>query len=238
MKAGSAWIAGLLASADERDAKPDRRPARRRGREIGERGGGLLARAFERVDPQIERRARRQRRTLRGALVAEGAREMRIEPFGIVAGHPGRRAVEARRLEPRALFVGERRRRMRAPVGKPRDRRGIEIAFEPQHAEHHRARRVGAHDECRGSLAAQRVVGQPGDGGAVAGAGEAVGEAPVLQRIGSRAPPCRDIGQHLDGGGDARGGGHAPELGGTRAPFNRTVGPPPPRARRSGWRRR
>ena len=178
------------------------------GRKIGKLGERLLARRLERVDAQVERRARGQRRAFRDALVAEGRGKLRIEPFRIVARDPRRRAVEARGIEPRALRFGERRRRKAAAVGQVRDRAEVELAFQPQHAEQRRARRALAHDEGRRRLAAQRVVEQPGNGGAVAGTGEAMREPPVLERVGGRPPPRFDVGQHLDGGGDARSRRH------------------------------
>ena len=51
---------------------------------------------------------------------------------------------------------------------------------------------------------AQRVVDQAGDRGAVARAGEAMREAPVLQRVGRRPAARSDIGENLDGGGKPR----------------------------------
>ncbi len=201
---------GVLGVGRERDAKPDRRPARRLRIEVGERGGGLVALALERIDAQIERRAARQRRALGGALLAERAGEMRIEPFGIVAGDRRRRAVEARGIEPGALVVAQRRRRKARAVGEPRDRRRIELALEPQHAEQHGARALIAHDIGARRPPAQRVVDEAGDRGAVAGAGEAVRKPPVLERIGGRPPPRLDIGDDLDGGREAGAGRHKP----------------------------
>ncbi len=118
------------------------------GDELGERLGRLFARRLERVDAKIERRARRQRGAFFGTLFPEGAGEMRFEPFRIVAGNPGRRTVETGGVEPRAFGIGERRRCEPAAIGKPCDRGGVQLAFEPQHAEQHRARRVIGHDEC------------------------------------------------------------------------------------------
>src|SRR5262249_53483883 len=54
----------------------------------------------------------------------------------------------------------------------------------------------------------QCVEHQSPDGGAVAGAGEPMGKPPVLQGIARRPTMTLDIGQHLDGGGQARSGGH------------------------------
>ena len=45
---------------------------------------------------------------------------------------------------------------------------------------------------------------------AVARAGEAVREAPVLHRVGGRTAAAFDVGENFDGGGDAGGGSHAP----------------------------
>ena len=107
------------------------------------------------------------------------------------------------------LVVGQRLGREARAVGEPRNRLDIEPALARQHAEQHRARRVGAHDPGGRGLAAQRVVDEPGDRGAVAGAGEAMRQAPVLQRLRGRTAARLDIGEDLDGGGEARGGGHA-----------------------------
>ena len=190
------------------DPQAGRRPARRLGREIGERLGRLVAGGLERVGAEIERRAGRQRRALLGALVAEHAGEIRIEPFGIIAEHVRRRAREIGGGEPAALGVGQRRRRITAAVGEPRHGVDIEAALANQHAEQRRARRVFAHEIGRRGAAAQRVIDKAGDAGAIAGAGEAVREAPVLQRVGRGPSPRADIGEHFDRGGEPRAGGH------------------------------
>ena len=58
-------------------------------------------------------------------------------------------------------------------------------------------------------LAAQRVVDETGDGGAVGRTGEAVRQAPILEHI-RRQPAARlDLGENLDGGGQTGGGCHA-----------------------------
>ena len=164
----------------KRNAQAHRRPLRRYRAKIGECSVcRRLALAFERVDPQVERRAARQRGAFGGALIAEHARERRIEPFGIVAGDPRRRAGEVGCIEPCALLVTQRGGRKACAVGKARDCGGVELAFEAEHAEHDRARRVGAHHEGGRGLAPQRVVDEPRDRGAVAGAGKAVRQAPA-----------------------------------------------------------
>src|SRR4029077_2611761 len=119
-----------------------------------------------------------------------------------------------RRLRQRAvaqallLRLAQGRGREARAVGEPRDRADVHAALEPQHAEQHGARRVLAHQESRRRLAAQRVIGDARDGGAVARAGEAVREAPILERVRRRTASRLDIGHHLDGGGEACGGCH------------------------------
>ena len=72
------------------------------------------------------------------------------------------------------------------------------------------------HEPASRGLPAERVVDEARDGGAVLRAGEAVGQAPVLEGVGRRPAAGLDIAQDLDGGGEARGGCHrntTPELG-------------------------
>ena len=68
--------------------------------------------------------------------------------------------------------------------------------------------RVVAHQIGGRGAAAQRVIDQAGDAGAVAGAGEAVRQAPVLQRVGGRPPARLDVGQNFDCGGKPRARRH------------------------------
>src|SRR5205085_2623248 len=84
------------------------------------RASGLIASRFQRVGAKVERRAGGQRRTLLGALVAEHAGEMRIEPFRIIASHVRRRAGKIGGSKPRAFGLGQRRRGMAGAVGQPR----------------------------------------------------------------------------------------------------------------------
>ena len=67
------------------DAKPDRRPSRRLGVEMGKLRQRVFARADKRIDPQVERRTARQRWAFGRPLVAEDPRQIRIEPFRIIA---------------------------------------------------------------------------------------------------------------------------------------------------------
>ena len=207
MKAGSAWIAGLLARRRPRCAGPSGDQRAGCALQFGERSRGLLALGLQRVDAQIERRARGERRALLGPLVAERRGELRVEPFGIIASDMRRRAVE---IVPRERARVRRRvsgaRRKARAIGELRDRLGIEAALARQHAEQHGARRLRAHDPGGGGLAAQRVVDEPRDRGAIARAGEAMRQAPVLQRLRGRAAARLDVGENLDGGGKTRGG--------------------------------
>ena len=97
---------------------------------------------------------------------------------------------------------------MARAVGKPRHRIDIEAALADQHAKRHAARAVVAHHEGRRCLPPERVVDEARDGGPVAGAGEAVRQAPVLQRIGRRTTPRADVGENFDGSRKACAGGH------------------------------
>ncbi len=198
----------VLGVGAELDPQAGRRPARRLGRKVGERLGRLVAGGLERIGAKIERRAGRQRRALLGPLVAEHAGEIRIEPFRIIAEHMRRRAGEIGGGEPAALGVGQRRRRIAAAVGEPRHGVDVEPALANQHAEQRGARRVFAHQVGRRGAAAQRVIDKARDAGAIAGAGEAVREAPVLQRVGRGPSPRADIGEHFDRRGKPRAGSH------------------------------
>ncbi len=164
----------------------------------------VLARAEKRIDPHIERRAAGERGAFRGAFVTEDPRQIGIEPFRIVARDMGRRAGE-RAAKRRRLRCRQRRGRVARAVAQRRDRRDIEPALAMQHADQHRARARLAHEPGGRRFAAQRVVDQAGNRGAVAGAGKAMRQAPILERIGRRPPPRFDIGKNLDGCGKTAG---------------------------------
>ena len=189
----------ILGVGPEHDAQSERRPARRRRAQMRERGRNPLAIGLERIDAQIERRAAGERRALLRPLRAEHFGEMRVEPFRIVAGDPGRRACKRGAFERRALGRLERRRRMAGTVAQARDRLHVELALQPQHAEHQVARPLPAHEKSRRSLAAERVIDDARDGGAIAGAGETARQAPGLERVGRRPALRLDLGQDLDG---------------------------------------
>ena len=156
--AGSAWIAGLFDSAARRMRRPQGDQRVGSGARSASIAAACVALALERVDAQVERRARGERGALLRALVAEGAGEGGIEPFRIIAGDMRRRGGEIAGREPRALVLAQRLRREARAVGELADRLGIEPALAPEHAEHGGARRLGAHQIRARGAPAQRVV--------------------------------------------------------------------------------
>ena len=138
------------------------------------------------------------------------ARKIRIEPIRIVALRhaPARR----RACRPSSAVVsasvsgaGAKRAPLHsasiAATSSPRSRRSMPIST---------ARGLClAHEPGRRGLAAQRVIDEAGNGGAIAGAGKAMREAPILERIGRRTPPRFDVGKNLDGGGKSGRRRHA-----------------------------
>ena len=175
---------------------------------MGERGGRDLAFRLECVDPQIERRTSCKRGALCGTLLAEHPGKLRIEPFRIVADDPGRGAIETGRSEPRLLLRAQRRRSKAPAIGERRDRIGIELALEPQHSQGDRARALVSHDVGARRPPAKRVINEACDRRAIARPGEPVHEAPVLERLAGRTALRLEIGEDLDGGGEARSGSH------------------------------
>ena len=176
---------------------------------MGERGERAVAAAFERVDPQVDRRATGQRPALLDRVLAAALGEGGGEPFGIVAAHGIGRAGEVAGAQPLALGLGQRRRRVALAAEQRRDFRFVEVAQLLERADGDGARARLAHQPGGRTLAAQRVVDEAGDRGAVARAGEAARQAPILERVDRRPAARLDVGEHFDGGGDAGGWGHA-----------------------------
>src|SRR5450432_3078882 len=79
---------------------------------MSERGHSALPVAFEQVHAQVDRRALGERPALIRRLGAEACLKRRRQPFGIVAAHRRRSAVEVATLESVLLFCAERRRGM------------------------------------------------------------------------------------------------------------------------------
>ena len=169
----------------------------------------LFALGLQRVDAQIERRAARHRGGLGHAVVAEHLRQMRVQPFRIIAGDVRRRVVERARGQRRALGPAQRLRRKAFAVAQIGDGIGIHAALEPEHAEHARARRVGVHQPGARRPPPQHVPDQAGNRRAVARAGIAMRGAPLLQRL-RRGNALRVDGlDQFDGGGQPGSGGHS-----------------------------
>ena len=93
------------------------RPAARLGLQVGQHAGNLVAVGLQCVDAQIERCARSQRGALLGARVTESAREMRLQPFRIVAGDMRRSTGHVGGIEVACV------RRRRAPQAHSSSRR-------------------------------------------------------------------------------------------------------------------
>src|SRR5262249_52143861 len=159
MKAGSAWIAGFLASAPSAMRRPtgDQRvgAALRWASASRAASGSALS--------PLTRRSSGARLATAYAPLAEHGDSVGIDPLRIVAGDPGRSAGEVGRGEARPLFRPQRRRRKTPTVGPRRDRIAIELALEPQHAQYGRARALVAHDVGARSAPAQRIVNEPRD---------------------------------------------------------------------------
>jgi hypothetical protein len=190
----------------DRDAQALRREGRRRAVQMAERRQRRRAVLLQRVQADVEGRPARQRLQLGQKVVAEETCEVRQHPFGHVARHMERRLREAALVEPRALLRAQRLGREALAGEELRDRGRRQPLLQAQRADQHGAGRLIAHDPGRGGAAAERVVDEARDRGPVARAGEAVGEPPILERVGGRSAAGRDVGQDLDGGGAAGGG--------------------------------
>ena len=176
--------------------------------EIGERGERLVARGLEQVHPQVDRRPLGERPALLRSGCAEARLELRREPLGEISDNVGGRARKVRGLKPRVFSFRELRRRVALAGEQRRDRVGVEVARLPQRAQDFGARSWLAHDPGGRAFPAQRVIDKARYRRAVARAGEAVRETPVLHRVGRRAATGVDIRQNFDCGGGAGGGGH------------------------------
>ena len=213
-----------------RDPDANRRERRLCGSEIAKRGNRRLARDFKEVRAEVDRRPHGERPALVRRVRAETRLELRREPFRKIAQNMRRRVGQIRGGEARAFGFGELRRRVAFAGEQRRNSIDVEAAGLAQRAEHFGAGACFAHDPGGRAFLAQRVIDEARNRRAVAGAGEAVREAPVLHRIGRRAATRLDVGQHFDRGGDAGSGNH-----GVKKPFwRRKTGATPRRRRVSG----
>ena len=109
MKSSSDCTPGIAGVGGEIDAQAERRPRRRPGVQMRQRGQHLLGLGLQRVDAQVERRAARHRGRLRHPRRRRTPRpSSAIEPFRIVAGHRRRRVGERARGQRGPLGLGER----------------------------------------------------------------------------------------------------------------------------------
>ena len=133
----------------------------------------------------------RRRRLEAAARTTRGNRP--VQPLA-----PGRARRSASRASSGAVSGGRRERdRRRAGVQATP---AVSAPFEQQRAECQRARRVAVEQPARRALRRKRVIDDVADRGAVAGAGETVRQAPILQRLRHRPVAAFDVVEDLDGG--------------------------------------
>ncbi len=94
----------------------------------------LVARGFEQISAQVDRRALGQGPALLGDVGAKARLELRRQPFGKIARHMRRRCAQISRREPRALRNRQRGRRMVFAREEPRRSVGVKSARLPQRA--------------------------------------------------------------------------------------------------------
>jgi hypothetical protein len=124
------------------------------------------------------------------------------EPLGVVAAHPGGRGGEA-------LGAGLRGDQLSfANLGRVAVAGPAAGDVRVDGGQQGGARAVVVSGPGRGLAGAQGVVDAVGDRRTVAGAGEAVGEGPVLERVLDGPAAGLDVRQHLDRRRDPRAGRH------------------------------
>jgi hypothetical protein len=159
------------------------------GPEMGELGDQPIALGLQRVDADVDGRALREARSSPRPGDRRRPRRGRLRASrGNLRPRPAARPSRSRRsrANPLRLFVrGAGSEALAAALGG--DLGARQAAGEGQGPEQHGARARIAHDVGGRGTATQRVVDEARDGGAVLRAGEAVGEAPVLQGVGCGA---------------------------------------------------
>ena len=169
---------------------------------------GLVQRAAQGVDPQVDGRTFSQRPALVCCLVAKGGLEPVRQPFGIIAAHMIGRAFERARGEALAFLIGEDGRRILRTGEKFGDGLDPVAPHLAQCAQQNGAGLRRTHDPGARSLPAQGIENQRAQRAAILRPGEAMRLAPFLQGFGGRTVlPIDDL-ENFDGGGDAGGGCH------------------------------
>ena len=184
---------------DRRDAQAERRDGRRLCAGRLQLGKHALAVGLQRVDAHVERRAGGERRGFGDPIVAEGLAQERLAPVGTVGLNQRGRVSEFVLRQSRCLIGGGRFGREAVAFDGGSDVGGGHAVFERQRAKRHAARRVGAREPTGRAFASQRIVDDVADGRSVAGAGETMRQAPILQRLGRRPVAGLHVGQNLDG---------------------------------------
>ncbi len=167
----------------------------------------LVAIRLQRVDAKIQRSALRQRGGLGDPLVIEILLEIIGAPVGDVGLDMRLCEGEVALCGGFQYFSGDFGREL--VVGESlahlveRD-----VPLPPQRTEGERGGAGVIHQVGGGKLLAQGVVDEIADRRAVARAGKAMRQAPVLQRVGGRPPSRLDILQHFDGCADPSAKAH------------------------------
>ena len=201
LEAGLDLEVGVAAVADDRRNPEAVRSKRHLDRAMGrERLGDLLAFGLQPVDADVERRALRQRRALLHPVRAETLLQPSGQPLRHVCPHVFGSLGKITGLEPLALGPGERRRRVRIGVDQRIERSGGQTAGLAEGDDHRRTRRRILPLPLARCLLPKGVVDHVADRGAVLGARETVGNAPLLQGLRHRPVPGLDRLEHLDRG--------------------------------------
>ncbi len=191
---------GVAAGAfDRRDAQSVRRQRRRSRTGAAQLGRDLLAGCKQRVDAQVERRAFGKCRELGHPVAAECLLGKRAAPIGAVGPDKVRRIGKRPAGKVGELGRVEQRRREAVVMEGGVDRLAVHAGAEHQRADGERARLLRIEQPGGGAPAAQGVVDDIADRRPIAGAGEAMRQAPILQRIGGRTMPPEDVVDDLDG---------------------------------------
>ena len=101
---------------------------------MSERRQSLVARRFEQIGAQVDRRALGQGPALFRGVGAEARRELRRQPFGKIARHMRGRAGQISSRKARPLGLRKQGRRMAFPGEERRHSVGVEAARLPQRA--------------------------------------------------------------------------------------------------------